>query len=121
MKAFVLSLFLVSGSLYAQGQGLAIGPVAALDQLSATVKPYTRLWPNDPTAAITYKTGLAYGLGATYLRNRWLLGARLFTTQRVYNSTGHIPLAPGPNAPFSLDRVQVDARYYFLPVTVSYL
>jgi hypothetical protein len=114
-----LLLFCCSRVTIAQNNTFTFGPAIGLDQFISTPKPAPPSSPGaiiDKNTLIHYKTGLLYGLEASYSLKRLLVNARLLTTKRLYEVTSFINY--DPNFPV---RVAVKARYYSLPFTVSYL
>ncbi len=72
-------------------------------------------------STITYKAGFMYGIQGSYLLNRLLINASLLTTKRVYDVTGQYRLGVGSSSILLPALVEVKARYYSFPITVSYL
>lgn len=99
----------------AQDKTFVLGPIIGLDQITPNRTPVvsTGIAQN---VAVVYKPGVLYGLAGSYSIRRILLSGQLTTTNRIYEATGQYQ--GNPNLPV---RVSVQARYFSLPLTVSYL
>ena len=117
--ALLLCVICLSQMVYAQPRRITVGPVVGVDQFLSSPKPVTSLTVAKNTA-VTYNPGLSYGIEGTFAHNKFLIDARLLTTNRSYDVTSELQLSPGSSSPLLPVRVSVKARYYSLPLTVSY-
>ena len=114
-----LCIIRISQTVYAQPGSITIGPVLAVDQFLSSPKPVTNPAVAKNTA-VTYNPGFMYGIEGSFVINQCLIDARLMTTNRSYDVISELQVSPGSSSSFLPVRVSVKARYYSIPLTVSY-
>ena len=112
---FCLPGLLVWASLLqAQDKLFYVGPAIGVNHFLARSISFSS--PTGLNGSTTnYKPSFLYGLEGNYANKRFLWNARFLTTQRVYEVS-----APYIYNPSLLVRLGVKARYFSLPLTISY-
>lgn len=117
MRSFLVAILLAGWFSLAKAQNkiIVLAPLIGLDQLGPKRTPIVSMGTAQ-NVAVVYKTGILYGVEGSYVIKRMLLSGQVTTTNRTYEATGDY------NGQATLPiRVNVQARYFSLPLTVSYL
>ncbi|SFF39437.1 hypothetical protein [Spirosoma endophyticum] len=111
---YVIILWMFFTLSIAQGQNssLTIGPVISYDY-------YATKLTNGYSSNIKSINSISYGIGLSYLKNRWLFDLKATTAERTYLLTTYVPYVP-PSGENKTDRVTSRAQYYTFPLTASY-
>lgn len=97
---------------HGQNRSVMVGPVISYDH-------YAIKLVNTYSSTVKYPITISCGLEYSYSANRILIGVKALTAKRVYALTRYTqPL--NPSNPTVTSRIEVSARYFTLPITLSY-